>query len=71
MALSRPPSLAQLISVGMPDNLRDLLESGPPPGIISRVDDVGKEQKRRNEHKSSGPDTGVGVERRKLDSTTE
>ena len=44
MALSRPPSLAQLISVGMPDNLRDLLESGPPPGILSRFDDMFKEK---------------------------
>ena len=44
MALSRPPSLAQLISVGIPDNLGDLLEGGPPPGILSRFDDMFKEK---------------------------
>ena len=44
MALSRPPSLAQLISVGIPDNLRELLEGGPPPGILSRFDDMFKEK---------------------------
>ena len=44
MALSRPPSLAQQISVGIPDNLRDLLESGPPLGILSRFDDMFKEK---------------------------
>ena len=44
MALSRPPSLAQQISVGIPDNLRDLLESGPPQGMLSRFDDMFKEK---------------------------
>ena len=36
VALSRPPSLSQLHSVGMPKNLRDILEGGPPEGIITR-----------------------------------
>ena len=44
MALSRPPSLGQLISVSIPDNLRDLLEGGPPIGILSRFDDIFKEK---------------------------
>ena len=44
MALSRPPSLAQLISVGIPNNLRDLLEGGPPQGILTRFDDMFKEK---------------------------
>ena len=38
VALSRPPSLAQLISVGLPDELRALIEGGPPEGILSRFD---------------------------------
>ena len=36
MALSRAPSLAQLISVGIPADLRDIIEGGPPEGILSR-----------------------------------
>ena len=36
VALSRPPSLSQLHSVGMPGNLRDRFQGGPPEGIISR-----------------------------------
>ena len=36
VALSRPPSLKQLHSVGMPKNLRHILEGGPPEGIITR-----------------------------------
>ena len=44
MALSRPPSLAQLISVGLPDELRSIIESGPPEGILSRFDDMFKEK---------------------------
>ena len=36
VALSRPPSLAQLISVGIPADLRDIIEGGPPEGILSR-----------------------------------
>ena len=39
VALSRPPSLAQLISVGIPAgqaSLRGIIEGGPPEGILSR-----------------------------------
>ena len=44
VALSRPPSLAQLISVGLPDKLRNIIEAGPPEGILSRFDDMFKEK---------------------------
>ena len=44
MALSRPPSLAQLISVGVPDELRKTIEGGPPEGILSRFNDMFKEK---------------------------
>jgi hypothetical protein len=40
VALSRPESLAQLISVGIPADLRDIIEGGPPEGIISKLDDL-------------------------------
>ena len=40
VALSRPPSLAQLISVGIPADLRDLLEGGPPEDILTRFNDM-------------------------------
>ena len=36
VALSRPPSLAQLRSIGMTSDLRSLLEGGPPEGILTR-----------------------------------
>ena len=44
VALSRPPSLAQLISVGLPDELRNIIEAGPPEGILSRFNDMFKEK---------------------------
>ena len=44
VALSRPPSLAQLISVGLPDELRKTIEGGPPEGILSRFLDMFKEK---------------------------
>ena len=44
VALSRPPSLAQLISVGLPDDLRKIIEDGPPDGIISRFNDMFKDK---------------------------
>ena len=44
VALSRPPSLAQLISVGLPENLRDIIEDGPPEGILTRFNDMFKEK---------------------------
>ena len=43
VALSRPESLAQLISVGIPKDLRDIIEGGPPEGIISKFDDLFRE----------------------------
>ena len=37
------PSLAKLISVGLPDDLRKIIEAGPPEGILSRLSDMFKE----------------------------
>ena len=46
VALSRPPSLKQLISIGIPVSLRDIIEDGPPEGVLSRFgamfDDIEK-----------------------------
>ena len=36
VALSRPPSFKQLISIGFPGSLRDIIEGGPPEGILWR-----------------------------------
>ena len=44
MALSRLSSLAQLISVGLPDELKNIIEGGPPKGILSRFNDMFKEK---------------------------
>ena len=44
VALSRPPSLAQMISVGLPDELRNIIEAGPPEGILSRFNDMFNER---------------------------
>ena len=44
VALSRPPFLAQLISVGIPKDLRSIIENGPPEGILSRFNDMFKEE---------------------------
>ena len=44
VTLSRPPSLAQLISVGLPDELRNIIGGGPPEGILSRFNDMFKEK---------------------------
>ena len=43
VALSRPESLAQLISIGPLGNLRDTIESGPPDGILTRFNDMFQE----------------------------
>jgi hypothetical protein len=43
VALSRPESLSQLISIGMPDSVRDIIEGGPPEGILTRFNDMFKE----------------------------
>ena len=40
VALSRPPSLEQLISIEMPDSLRKIIEGGPPDGILTRFKDM-------------------------------
>ena len=37
------PSFAKLISVGLPDDLRKIIEAGPPEGILSRFSDMFKE----------------------------
>ena len=44
VALSRPPSLKQLISVDLPDDIEALIQGGPPEGILSRFDDMFKEK---------------------------
>ncbi len=44
VALSRPPSLAQLISVGIPSDLRNIIEGGPPQGRLMRKQDDGPNQ---------------------------
>ena len=44
VALSRPPSLAQLISVGIPAELRKIVEGGPPEGILSNFNDMFRER---------------------------
>ena len=36
VAFSRPPSFKQLISIGIPGSLQDVIEGGPPEGILSR-----------------------------------
>ncbi len=43
VALSRPESLAQLISVGIPADLRDIIQGGPPEGIISKFNNMFQE----------------------------
>ena len=40
VTLSRPPSLAQLISICIPTDLRDLVEGGPPESILTRFNDM-------------------------------
>ena len=40
VALSRPRSLSKLISVGMPKDMRDIIEGGPPEGILSKFNEM-------------------------------
>ena len=40
VALSRPPSLKQLISIGIPVSPRDIIEDGPPEGVLSRFGEM-------------------------------
>ena len=44
VALSRPPSLAQFISIGLPDDLRQIIEGGPAQGILSKCSDMFQEK---------------------------
>ena len=53
VALSRPPSLAQLIYVGLPDDLRNIIEAGPPEGILSRFNDMFKEKEEATHMKAA------------------
>ena len=39
VVLSRVPSLLQLISVDIPDKLKNIIEGSPPEGILSRFAD--------------------------------
>ena len=34
VTLSRVPSLKQLVSIGLSDKIREILESGPPEGVV-------------------------------------
>ena len=43
MALSRPESLAQLISIGPLAHVREIIEGGPPDGILTRFNDMFQE----------------------------
>ena len=43
VALSRPPSFGQLISIGLPKGLRDIIEGGPPEGILTRFNSMFQE----------------------------
>jgi hypothetical protein len=36
--LSRVPSLKQLVSIGLTDKIRKIMEGGPPQGIVQALD---------------------------------
>ena len=38
IALLRPPAFKQLISIGIPDSLRDVIEDGQPECVLSMFD---------------------------------
>ncbi len=40
VALSRPPALALLRSIGMTGKLRTLIEKGPPEGLVQRFGEL-------------------------------
>ena len=44
VALSRPQSFEDLLSVGMPANFRQILEGGPPEGILTKFAEFFAEQ---------------------------
>ena len=60
MALSRPPSLAQLISVGLPIELRKIIEGGPPESILSRCDSMFKEKEEATHIRAAEIMRGLG-----------
>ena len=53
MTLSRAPSLKQLISIGLPGNLRDIIEGGPPDGILSGFDPMFKDVEKETHLRAS------------------
>ena len=53
VALSRPPSLQQLISVNMPIELRTIIEGGPPEGILTRFRDMFQEKEELTHRKAA------------------
>ena len=40
VALSRPRSLKQLRSIGLNDGIREIIEQGPPAGLLSRFEEL-------------------------------
>ena len=38
--LSRVPSLDQLISIGLTDKVREIIEGGPPPGVVQVLNTI-------------------------------
>ena len=49
VALSRPESLDELLSIGMPEDFRALLEGGPPEGIPSELVEIVGEKEQEAE----------------------
>lgn len=45
VALSRPPSLAQLIFIGIPADLRSIIEGGPPENVLLKFASLFQERK--------------------------
>ena len=45
VALSRPPSLKQFMSVDLPDDIKEPIQGRPPEGILSSFDDMFGEKK--------------------------
>ena len=62
MALSRAPSLAQLISVGLSDELRKIIEGGPPEGILSRFNDMFKEKEEATHMRAASAMRELGLD---------
>ena len=40
VALSRPRSLAQLRSIGLSDAIREIIQQGPPKGLLDRFEEL-------------------------------